>query len=85
MIKSLDKQKIQAHNKEKKIEKYKKTGTKCLRRQFRHHTGTTWKSYEKNHCVAFFLRQILPCYVSWILNIDPNKIFDTSFVCMQHV
>ena len=36
MIKSLDKQMIQALNK-KKI----KTGTKCLRRQFRHHTGTT--------------------------------------------
>ena len=80
MIKSLDKQKIQALNKEKI-----KTDTKCQHRQFRHHTGTTWKSYEKNHCVAFFLRQILPCYVSWILNIDPNKIFDTSFVCMQHV
>ena len=63
MIKSLDKQKIQAHNKEQKIEKYIqdqmikslhkqkiqalnkekiKTDTKCQRRQFRHHTGTTW-------------------------------------------
>ena len=36
MIKSLDKQKIKALNKEKI-----KTDTKCLRRQFRHHTGTT--------------------------------------------
>ena len=35
MIKSLDKQKIKALNKEKI-----KTDTKCLRRQFRHHTGT---------------------------------------------
>ena len=37
MIKSLERQKLQALNKEKI-----KTGTKCLRRQFRHHTGTTW-------------------------------------------
>ena len=36
MIKSLDKQKTQALYKEKI-----KTDTKCLRRQFRHHTGTT--------------------------------------------
>ena len=36
MIKSLDKQKIQALNKEKI-----KTDTKCLHRQFRHKTGTT--------------------------------------------
>ena len=37
MIKSLDKQKTQALYKEKI-----KTDTKFLRRQFRHHTGTTW-------------------------------------------
>ena len=36
MIRLHAKQKIQALNK-KKIE----TDTKCLRRQFRHHTGTT--------------------------------------------
>ena len=35
--KSLDKQKIKPHNKETI-----KTNTKCLRRQFTHHTGTTW-------------------------------------------
>ena len=42
MIKSLDKQKTQPLNKEKI-----KTDTKCLRRQFRHHTGTTG-SFRKN-------------------------------------
>ena len=36
--KSLDKQKIKPHNKETI-----KTNTKCLRRQFTHHTGITWQ------------------------------------------
>ena len=55
--KTLDKPKIQAHNKQRV-----KTDTKCLPRQFGHHTGTTWGYKE--------------FYNGWVKRQDKPEIYD---------
>ena len=61
MKKTLDKPKIQAHNKQRV-----KTDTKCLRRQFGHHTGTTWGYKE--------------FYNGWVKRQDKPEIYDEKLV-----
>ena len=72
--KSLDKQKIQALNKEKI-----KTGTKCLRRQFRHHTGLS--SFEKtsNTLTEHFRNTGLGNYPESIEEVVIILVFGTDY------